>query len=436
MSSPSYSQTVVHGDSLRDACTYQDPDPKFLLVGEDRAGGPSRIPVGEQLLSRHMLLMGGIGTGKSNAFHFLIRNLRSSLTGQDVMIIFDTKGDYYKTFYRPGDVVISNDEHAAGAQGADYWNLFEEISVDGRAEENALEIANALFEDRLRQSSQPFFPNAAKDLFGAVLLHLLRTDAMARCRNNADLRSIFDTFSVEAMKRILAAHPDLKALRAYIEDERSGQTLGVVSELQQLVREIFVGNFKKKGALSMRRLVREKGAKVVFVEYDLGLGSTLTPIYKLLFDLAIKEALCRKENEGSVYFIIDEFRLLPNLHHIDDGVNFGRSLGAKFVAGVQNVDQISAAYGPNLAKSILSGFGTNISFRVSDANSREYVKGLYGGNMQLHTYLSAVQSRGISEELREGSVIDDADITSLGVGEAIVGILNCPPFYFKFNRFA
>ena len=55
---------------------------------------------------------------------------------------------------------------------------------------------------------------------------------MARCRNNADLRSIFDTFSVEAMKRILAAHPDLKALRAYIEDERSGQTLGVVSELQ------------------------------------------------------------------------------------------------------------------------------------------------------------------------------------------------------------
>ena len=430
-----YTQTIVYGDSLQSTCKHQEPDPKFMLVGRDRMGNPIRIPMGEQLLSRHMLLMGGIGTGKSNAFQFLIRNLRNSLTERDVMIIFDTKGDYYNSFYRSGDIVIGNDKRATGDSGEDYWNLFEEISVDDRIEENALEIANNLFADRLRQSSQPFFPNAAKDLFGALLLHILRTDTLSNYRNNLDLRSMFDTFSVEAMKRILAIHPDLRALQSYIEDERSGQTLGIVSELQQLVREIFVGNFKKRGSLSMRHLVRKKGAKVIFIEYDLSLGSTLTPIYKLLFDLAIKEALCRTENEGNVYFIIDEFRLLPNLHHIDDGVNFGRSLGAKFVVGVQNVDQISAAYGADLAKSILSGFGTNISFRVNDVNSREYIKGLYGGNMRLHTYLSAVQSRGIFEDLREGNVIEDVDITSLNTGEAIIGIMSGSPFYFKFNRF-
>ena len=75
----------------------------------------------------------------------------------------------------------------------------------------------------------------------------------------------------------------------------------------------------------MRQIVRRKGGKVVFIEYDTGIGNMLTPIYKLLIDLAIKEALCRKNNEGNVYFILDEFRLLPHLEHIDNGVNFGRS---------------------------------------------------------------------------------------------------------------
>ena len=171
------------------------------------------------------------------------------------------------------------------------------------------------------------------------------------------------------------------------------------------------------------------------MEYDLSIGATLAPIYKLIIDMAIKQALCRKENEGNVYFILDEFRLLPHLMHIDNGVNFGRSLGAKFVVGVQNVDQVSAAYGEGTAASLLSGFATNISFRVNDKNSREFIRGLYGENIKLLTYSSAVQSRGISEQIREASVVEDNDITSLGVGEAIVGIMNNPPFKFRFRRY-
>lgn len=104
-------------------------------------GQPMTIPVGENLLSRHMLLLGGIGTGKSNAFNFMIRNVRSILTEQDVAIIFDTKGDFYREFYRPGDIVISNDGRATGASSPDYWNIFGEIAIDERIEENILEIS-------------------------------------------------------------------------------------------------------------------------------------------------------------------------------------------------------------------------------------------------------------------------------------------------------
>lgn len=382
-----------------------------------------------------MMFLGGIGTGKSNAFNFVINNIRASMDNDDVMIIFDTKGDYYEKFYRPGDIVISNDKRATGKNNVDYWNLFKEVGIDDRLEENILEIATTLFEEKIKSSSQPFFPNAAKDIFAALMMHISRHANDEEHANNKYLRTCFDTFKVSTMKQILEMNKDLKSMSAYIEDEKSGQTLGVVSEMQQLVREIFVGNFKQKGNLSIREIVRNKGNQVVFVEYDLGIGQVLSPIYRIIFDLAIKEALCRTSNEGNVYFLLDEFRLLPHLKHIDDGVNFGRSLGAKFILGVQNIDQIYNAYGENAAKSILSGFGTNISFRVQDANSREYIKNLYGKNIKLQTYMSKVSSRGICENTREGYVVEDVDITNLRLGEAIIGIMSYEPFRFKFKRF-
>lgn len=173
----------------------------------------------------------------------------------------------------------------------------------------------------------------------------------------------------------------------------------------------------------------------MFIEYDLGLGNVLTPIYRLLIDLAIKEALCRKKDEGSVYFLIDEFRLLPLLQHMDDGVNFGRSLGTKFAIGIQNIEQIEHAYGKDLAQSILSGFSTIFAFRVNDAISREYIKDLFGKNIKMQTYVSSVQSRGLSEQTREGCVVEDADVTNLQVGEAVVGTMSNPPFRFRFKRY-
>lgn len=430
-----YDQSVVAGNDLQETCQYNEDNPYFMLMGRKKDGIPERIPVGEEMLSRHILLLGGIGTGKSNATNFFVHNIRSTLDEEDIMIIFDTKGDYYKKFYHKGDIVISNDDRACDENGPNFWNIFGEIAIDSRVEENIVEISKTLFDEKIKGSSQPFFPNAAMDLFGALLLHLIRNDECIDKRNNYSLRNLFNSFSVPAMKNILNQHPDLRAMCSYIEDDHAGQTLGVVSELQQLIREIFIGNFMKKGTISIRDLVKRKGGKVVFIEYDLGIGNMLTPVYKLLFDLAIKEALCRKTNEGNVFFLMDEFRLLPNLQHIDDGVNFGRSLGAKFIVGIQNIDQISAAYGENLAQSILSGFATTISFRVNDAHSREYVKQLYGHNIKLQKYLSTIQSRGISEQLRDSFVIEDSDIINLQVGEAIVGTMGCQPFQFKFNYY-
>lgn len=429
------SSCVLFGDDLTDTVpSVVCQNPICTLQGFDKEGSSATIPLDSDILSKHLMLLGGIGTGKTNVFYHLISQISNRLTDNDVMIIFDTKGDFYKEFYQPGDVVISNDDKATGPNGPDYWNIFNEIDTGARENETVIEISKSLFAEACDNTNQIFFPNAAKDIFMACLLHCIRCGKPEDC-NNKNLVHYIHSSTSAGMRTMLNAHDDFRAMRSYISADDSPQTQGVLSELQQVVREVFIGNFAHGGTLSLRDLVRKKGGRRVFIEYDLSIGKMLSPVYSLMFDLAIKEALSRNRSEGNVYFITDEFKLLPNLQHIDDAVNFGRSLGIKFMIGVQNVEQIYDNYGEERARSIMSGFLTNMSFRVNDAKSREYIQGLYGKNQKLESYVPAMQNRGMIENQREANVVEDWDVTNLKIGEAIVGIPNYEPFVFKFNKY-
>ena len=430
--------SVLFGDELKAVPPMiQERNPLFYFKGRDNMGNHWNIPVSENVLSRHLLLIGGIGTGKTNAFFQIVSQLKDKLTKDDVMIIFDTKGDFYKEFYRLGDIVISNDNTAAGPDGKpDYWNIFNEIAEGEQQYSSVVEISKSLFKDACEKTNQVFFPNAARDIFMSTMLHFLRYSQATGDRqflNNESLIDFVQSKTSNDLRDMLYSYPDMRALISYISSDDSPQTQGVLSEMQQIVREIFVGNFAKEGTLGLRDLVRQKGGRKIFIEYDLSYGELLTPIYSLMFDLAIKEALGRGRSEGNVYFITDEFRLLPNLEHIDDAVNFGRSLGIKFMIGIQNIEQIYDNYGKERAHSILSGLLTSLNFRVNDPASRVFVQNHFGKNRKIEVYATSVQSKGMVEERRDGNVVEDWDVTNLNIGQAIIGFPEYEPFVFQFD---
>jgi type IV secretory pathway TraG/TraD family ATPase VirD4 len=297
-------------------------------------------------------------------------------------------------------------------------------------EENVNEIARTLFYEKTHASNQPFFPSAAKDIFAAVLTHFCCTPELDN--DNAALRRFLDGATTDKLLEMLREYADLAAMTSYISGD-GAQAGGILSELQQMSREIFVGDFKKSGNIAMRKLVRGKGARTIFIEYDLGLGNMLTPIYRLMFDMAIKEALSRDKSAGNVWLVADEFRLIPHLQHAENAVNFGRGLGVKFLIGIQNIDQMIEAYGQNMAHSILSGFSTQLIFRLNDHSSREYVKKLHGENRKAEVYQSPVKN--VVENIRVGNVVEDWDISTLEVGEAIVGLPGREPFMVRFDEY-
>lgn len=425
---------VLFGDRLHDNLpTFHAANPVCRLNGTTGTSSCC-IPLDPDIFSKHILFLGGIGTGKTNAFYHIISQLQCKLTANDVMVIFDTKGDFYREFYRPGDIVISNDNTATGSNGPDYWNIFEEIDTGDRLMENLIEISKSIFAVACEKTNQIFFPNAARDIFMAILYHMIQSLPKEK-RTNQNLLTVINQYTAPALRDLLNKYDMFRAMTSYIAIDDSPQTQGVLSELQQVSREFLIGNFAKHGNLGLRQLVRNKGGKTIFIEYDLGIGGMLSPAYSLMFDMAIKEALCRSRSEGNVYFICDEFKLLPNLNHIDDAVNFGRSLGVKFLIGVQNVEQIYENYGEERARSILSGFSSLFAFRVNDAKSRDYIQGIFGKNQKLETYLPRIQKNGIIENQREGNVVEDWDIARLQIGEAIVGFPGCEPFRFQFSKF-
>ena len=398
----------------------------------------AEIVLDEETLNKHTLLIGSTGCGKTTLMNHIIGQVKSKMTNNDVMIIFDTKGDFYKKFYQQGDLVIGNS--SMYSKKSEIWNIYKEIVADGWDDEsitlNAQEICRCLFAEREKNSNNVFFPNAAKDLLAAILIIFIREGRRDPSeRNNLLFNDLLKDFlNMKSPKEIIDAityHPDLVSIASYIKD-KTAQSQGVLSEMYSVVRELLIGVFAREGMFSIREFVRKKEGKTLFIEYDLSIGNTLTPMYRLLFDLALKEALGRKKGIGNVYLICDEFKLLPNLKHIEDGVNFGRSLGIKVFAAIQSMEQLYEIYGKSRGGNIASGFSSIYTFKTNDVTTRNYIKDLFGKNMILEQYQSL--DHRLIEEKRIANVVEDWDLAGLKIGEAIVGLPFSKPFKFYFDK--
>lgn len=173
---------------------------------------------------------------------------------------------------------------------------------------------------------------------------------------NSELKRALDKSTIFDVKAMIESHPHFASVLSYIGDDTTRQALGVYAEMLGTVRKLLVNCFDDRGMFSIRDFVRKSGGKTLFVEYDISIGQTMKSIYSLLFDLALKESLGRDKSKGNVYLICDEFRPIQHLQHIDDGVNFGRSLGVKIIAGLQSINQLTEAYGEYKGKIYLLDF--------------------------------------------------------------------------------
>lgn len=437
-------EQIIYGSSIKKNRIPKVDESFIVYPGESLFSKRTNFGMIEDVFNKHILLLGCSGCGKTNTFLYTLKQIREQITERDILIIFDTKGEFYDNFYQEGDYIIGNSHRFRNLSNT--WNIFDEILADGNdpidIKINAKEIASSLFHGRGSQT-QPFFCNAARDIFMGMLLHFIRSaerlpDKWKDRLNNKSLADALRKTDIKTYKEIFSFYEDLRFILTYFGDGKSNQALGVFGELNSMVSEYFIGIFaehRPKKSISMRNAVRDAGAKALFIEYDLSVGEVLSPVYRLLVDQALKEALGRKDEKGGrVFLIADEFKLLPKLQHIDDALNFGRGLGMYVMAGIQSINQLYDVYGKEKGTVIASGFGSVFAFHTNDMASRSYIMERFGTNVISYSYINEANDTPYVQE-RNGNTAEIWDQINLIIGQAVIGLGELPPFVFRFSEY-
>lgn len=431
--------SVIRGLSLHNAPSGREIDSAAVRIDN----GQSRLLLTNEQVSRGLLAVGAPGFGKTVSLLQIAEGLRESASSRDVFVFFDTKGDYKARLSADGDEVLGY-----GQDSTVFWNIYEDVLADGTDDDqiydNAFEVVTSLFTDKIEHSQNRFFPQNGRDTVMGLLYSFARqgladTNFRRRVLNNKALAEFFrQWFTPKNITQELGKFSRTKSIVTSFSNGdpnapvMTPQSQGVLSEAAEVGREIFKGSFAKIGDFSIRRFVRSKGARALFVEYDMALGNTLLPVYRVLCDMVLKEALSRGCNAdgGRVYVFMDELRLVPNLAYLENAINFGRGMGLSVFAGIQNSSQITQVYGEDAMKSILDNFGTALIFNTSNGDTRRLLGERIGKHVRLE---SSANMRGQLNETRTVSnVIEDWDITSLDKGQCIVHTIGSDPFRFRF----
>lgn len=426
-------RTILIGNEVKNAPPVNRSNQDFITF----SNGNSSFSMCKEDLSKGLLLLGSPGSGKTNVIKSMLDSIIPKLNDNDILLIFDSKQDFMGRYYnqnKPNHILISaNEEHSHLTKS---WNLFGELLNNednyDNAEIMANEISKALFAD-VECDNQPFFHISASDIFKMTVCSFVKnataTSDYSRL-NNKSLIEYIKGSTVEDFYNLLCKYPEYRYVKTYLGNPNNltPQALGVMGYLNSMINTQFIGPFSSKSDnddFSIRKLVQEKGAKVVFMEYDMMLGNTLSPMYSLLFDLIIKNAL--KNGSGNVFLFADELHLLPYCHELQAAINAGRSRGLKTVIGLQNINQLYDNYGEDKGKAIAAGFVNAFCFNSVDYDTRKFISERFGRTFESINYLG-------SNLTRDGFTVEDYDIHNLNVGEAFIDLVNTPPFKFQFGK--
>lgn len=301
------------------------------------------------------------------------------------------------------------------------------------SDEDALELCEQLFQS-MQSETQPIFPAMAEQIVAAVMIYFMRTywRSDQSKLNNKELINFFTHSTNEELKKILSLDymSDQRSCIDYISG-KGNQTQGVNSYVGSMLKKMFVGPFAQADQareFSMRDIICSGKKKVVFIEYDLRKGRLLAPMYGILIDRALANALGgRQQVKTNKYFLLDEMLLLPRLEHLSDSLNFGRSLGVRMMCGLQNTCGLEEQYGEAGSRNILSSFQNMVAFRSNDYDTRQFVINRLGENYQNFS-LSAQQTNFNIQ--RAGHTVEDWNLLKLKNGEAVVSLAGEDPFLF------
>lgn len=260
-------------------------------------------------------------------------------------------------------------------------------------------------------------------------------------------------------------------LKAYLVSERRKlnpfSTAPSLSQPVLLTEDRQLASFLSEVGLYMQQFV-DKGIQAMTVENEIDLTTfddkptalfiiipavktgrypfatlLVTQLYK---ELNYKANLRQRQSSGlqaaelkrRVYFLLEEFGMLPKFNDLDKWVNIGRSMGIRFVFVMQAFTQMRHVYGDDVTNTILGGCNIKIYLGTSDDKTRKEFSELCGyrkmGQIGINT--SADLNSSSNASVQEKPLISASELMRLNgeeKGKAIIIVTGFNPIWAEFT---
>ena len=373
-----------------------------------------------------ILALGATRSGKTEAGKHIVSQMRAD--ENEPMIVYDHKEDYQGFLKERGQEIIK----LSSQDSTHTWNVFRELDHESSGQD-ATEVARAIFADTDRSE---YFDVAGRQVFAAVLTLLQRSyDDAEETLSNRTLVDYFERTGRQDVYNDLQEHDDLTGAASHLDPESSKQASGVYASVQRQINDVFIGDFadepenNAESGFSVREYMHNPGGKALVLDYPYREGASTTPIFRLLIDLAAREAL-DDGNRGS-YFVLDEVAQIPHLDRLGELVNVGAGRSIQVFVTLQSVAQLRDNYGTEGASAILSGLTSAILLRSGDPASTDFIRfaigeefNEYTGNVEKAQLGGQHRNRQktVRREKRKAGehVFSKAEISSWNAGEGVV----------------
>lgn len=227
------------------------------------------------------------------------------------------------------------------------WDMAKDI----KTEADAGQLAGMLIPDE-PNTSQRYFPDAARDLMRAVLVAFIET-----APERWTFRDVL--FTMEDPQRLVTtvrkSEPSTRIAAHYLRDKSSlPSVLSTISTKMQFYRTVagLWGN-STQAPLSLAEWLDTEGVLVVVSHpcYSESLRPLTQALFRRLSDLVLSrpDTDPREPLPWRTWFFLDEVRDAGQLSGLQPLLNMGRSKGACMVLGFQDIAGMQAVYGDKIA---------------------------------------------------------------------------------------
>lgn len=356
-----------------------------------------------------MAILAATGGGKSAILMPLCQKIQCD--GIHRMLVHDKKGEYTQcledyTLIAPWD-----------ARSVD-WDISEDIKTKSDA--------RALAAQFIKSSDQsPMWGNAARAVFSGIIYYLIGTK---KRWGFADITEILK-LPIEELAAVLeqSSPESLKVMENAMSKENV-TAQGVMINMEAYLSFVYdmaiawpnPGNFSVKKWLSKdyngpKTLILQNSA--VHEEMANALISVLiTTAVQTMADPQYPNAINTSDNKR-VYYLLDEFDSLPKMKAINTMITVNRAKGSTTIITVQDPYQLSAKYGQDQTKALLSQFGVKIIGQIGSGDSAKWItENVIGAHeiekkTKIKNFSGGKKSFSESNELKEQKIMLPTDLS-------------------------